>query len=170
MSDALRELLEQCPQETKTFSGGAYALDVDLNGRTVDSGLISFGMMPSALRNCIGGPARMVLPPIRPIVAAFSYNRLTGPRHTVQVKLIGRKVAPDAGAVEVRSQILIAEDGPISGVFAFNMPVPVDTEAGWNPFAIQIVTLGKTGRSIATVNYQWGTLDMAADTQVGVSP
>lgn len=167
--EKFRSALALCPQETKTYADGAYATDVDLDGETPSSGLISLGMMPTKLRNCIGGLGRNVLPPVRPIVAAFSYARLTGPAHTVQVALIGRKVAPDAGAVEVRSTILIAQDGPISGVFAFNMPVPMDTEAGWNPFSIRIRTVGKVGRSIATVNYQWGLLDLSSDVAVGVS-
>lgn len=161
------------PQESKSFFTGDYAIEgAQLTGLTPDSGLISFGQMPSELRGTVPDHYQATL---RPIVAAFSYTAITGPAHQVRVALLGRRLPnfPGGGQDFWRHTICIHALDPgnlVRCVFAFNMPIPVDTEAGnGNPFSLSIVTIGKAGLSIATVNWQWGYLDLSSRVHVGAS-
>lgn len=161
------------PQETKSFYTGAYATEgAQLTGLTPDSGLISMGQMPAELRGTV---PEHYQPALRPIAAAFSYTAITGAAHQVDVSLVGRKLPnfPGGGQQFWRHIICIHALDPgnlVRCVFGFNIPIPVDTEAGnGNPFSIRIITIGKTGLSIATVNWQWGLLNMSTRTHVGAS-
>ena len=164
------------PQESKSYFTGAYVEvgdNAQLLGQTESDGLIPLGGFPPELR---GSVPDHWMPAFRPIVAAFSYRALTGPAHQVDVSIIGRRLGnPPGGVPDIfwRHTVTIHALDPlvlVRNVFAFNLPIPVDTEAGnGHPYSIRILTVGKAGVSIATVNYQWGLLDLSSRTHGGSS-
>ncbi len=158
------------PQETRsyTFPG----TDGQLDG-TTGSGLISLGEFPSELR---GKVPDHFMPALRPILAAVGYTGLPANPHQVQVCLVGRPMnngPPDIAPADFRHKICLNAFDPahlISVFFGFNIPVPVDTEAGnGNPWSLQFKTIGRTGSVIVSVNYQWGLLDLSSRTDVGTA-
>lgn len=158
------------PQETITHTFPD--TQGDLTG-TTGSGLINLGGFPRELRGSV--PEHWV-PALRPIIAAISYCGLPGNRHQLELSLVGRRLDDNPADIppnDWRSKICLHALDPanlVSLFFGFNIPVPVDTEAGnGNPFALQIKTVGRTASSIVTVNYQWGMLDLSSRTHVGTS-
>lgn len=159
------------PQESKSYTYPAADEGFsDLDG-TTGNGLVSLGQFPKELRGDV--PSHFV-PAFRPILAAVGYTGNPANRHQVQVCLVGREMnnpPPDIPPTDFRHKICLHALDPanlISVFFGFNIPVPVDTEAGnGNPWSLQFVTVGKISSSIVSVNWQWGFLDLSSRTHVG---
>ena len=160
------------PQETRSYVFPSTRADPDLDG-TTGNGLISLGQFPRELR---GSVPEHWIPALRPILAAVGYTGLPGNPHQLQACLVGRRMdqpPPDVNPNDFRHVVCMHALDPanlISVFFGFNIPVPVDTEAGnGNPWSLQFKTIGKTSTVVVSVNYQWGMLDLSSRTHVGAS-
>lgn len=112
-------------------------------------------MMPREVYRCI---PKQLLPAVRPVITSVGLKPILGaPTYQIIVDLVGRKVKPVnlPGDPTRRGVVPVFNQAAVPFFSAFNVPVPVDTEAGYHPYHLEIVTVGKTGAAVATVNFQW---------------
>jgi hypothetical protein len=156
--EANRRLRAMFPtrQITKIFADGDYLQNAELDGTDTSSGLLPINMMPAEVYRCI---PKNLLPSIRPVITAVGLKPLTGAQsYDIIADLTGRRVTTDAiipAGTNLRGTIPVFNQAGVPFFSAFNVPVPVDTEAGYHPYHLRIQTNGKTGVAIATLNYQW---------------